>query len=205
MKTRILLTLILLSASVSGFCTTWTVTSSGFTFSPSTLTITLGDSVNFILGGTHNATEVSQATWNANGATALPGGFATPFAGGIVTPAFLTAGTHYYVCTMHASGGMKGTITVNNPAGVSAVEFQSNVFLFPNPSNGKFHLTIGNASIVKEYNLEILDLQGQAVYNASSLASGTPVEIDLADLAKGIYLVRISGESEIYSSKIIIQ
>src|SRR2546426_323217 len=113
MKTITLLVAIVL-CSFFGFATNWTVsaTNSQFTFTPSALTIASGDSVQFVLGSIHNAVEVSQATWNANGTTALAGGFSVPFGGGLVLPAQLPLGIHYYVCTNHASMGMKGTITV---------------------------------------------------------------------------------------------
>jgi plastocyanin len=57
---------------------THTILNSGFSFSPSTLTINLGDTVKFVLASIHNAREVSQTTWNANGTTSN-GGFETPF------------------------------------------------------------------------------------------------------------------------------
>ena len=119
MKFRLLLFTLLLSAGFSGFCTTWTIGFSGNTFTPSSITITFGDTVNFALNSTHNAVEVSQTTWIANGTTPLAGGFQVPLGGGSVFPAQLGVGTHYYVCTPHASLGMKGTITVqacNPPA-----------------------------------------------------------------------------------------
>ncbi len=87
------------------------ILSSGFTFSPSSITITSGDTVVFTISLSHNAVEVSQATWDVNGTTPLGGGFSVPFGGGSVV---LTAvGTRRYVCTNHAGSGMKGTITVN--------------------------------------------------------------------------------------------
>src|SRR5436190_1268984 len=113
MKKLILLTVICLY-SFSGFCVTWTISATGaqMTFNPATLTVGTGDSINFSLASVHNAVEVSQATWNANGTTALPGGFSVPFGGGMARPPQLSAGIHYYVCQAHASSGMKGTITV---------------------------------------------------------------------------------------------
>ncbi len=114
MKRKSILSLLLFSKSLIGFCTVWTVNNSGSTFSPATLTISPGDSVNFILASIHNAVEVDQSTWNSNGSAALSGGFQTPFSGGMVLPAQLATGTHYYVCTNHVSGGMKGTIIVLN-------------------------------------------------------------------------------------------
>jgi plastocyanin len=103
--------------------TTYNVTNAGFTFSPATLTINIGDEVNFDLGVDHNAVEVSKATWDVNGFTSN-GGFATPLGGGQVT--FLQPGTYYYVCVPHASLSMKGTIVVNTITGIN------------NPSNDFF-------------------------------------------------------------------
>ncbi|HLF13400.1 MAG TPA: plastocyanin/azurin family copper-binding protein [Bacteroidota bacterium] len=88
-----------------------TVTTSGFTFSPATLTITDGDTVVFVLSGIHDAMEVSQATWNVNGSTPLAGGFSVPFGGGEIVPS--GTGTHYYVCENHVLSGMKGRIIVD--------------------------------------------------------------------------------------------
>lgn len=112
MKSKILLTLILLSLSLTGFSTVWTVTNSGNTFSPANTTVTVGDTVNFTIATMHDVIEVTQATWNANGNTPLSGGFQTPFGGGMVYSATLTVGTHYFVCSPHAYLGMKGTIIV---------------------------------------------------------------------------------------------
>jgi plastocyanin len=81
-------------------------------FSPSDLTINLGDTVYFENLGSHNAVEVSEETYNSDG-TASNGGFELYSDGYIV---FEEVGTHYYVCTPHVLMGMKGTITVQgNP------------------------------------------------------------------------------------------
>lgn len=93
-----------------GFGTTHTISSVGLTFSPSTITITAGDTVIFALTSIHDAVEVSQATWNANQIT-RNGGFTVPFGGGSTILTVL--GTHYYVCENHGPMGMKGIITVN--------------------------------------------------------------------------------------------
>ncbi len=90
--------------------TEYVVNNQGFIFAPADLTIAVGDTVNWTIGSIHNVLEVSQATYNTNGNTALPGGFSTPFGGGKV--GFSAPGTYYYVCDPHASLEMKGTITV---------------------------------------------------------------------------------------------
>lgn len=110
MNTRILLALALLLQGAYSFAAVTSISNSGFTFTPASVTITAGDTVVFAIGGTHNAIEVDQSTYNANGNTPLGGGFTVPFGGGMLTG--LSVGTHYYVCGNHFSMGMKGIIIV---------------------------------------------------------------------------------------------
>ena len=90
--------------------TTWEVTTPGMMFAPADLTIAAGDTVRFIMGGSHNATEVSSETYEARGTTPLPGGFFVDY-GATEEVRFDEVGVHYYVCTPHVPG-MIGTITV---------------------------------------------------------------------------------------------
>ena len=57
-----LLFFLLFTMGIASFGKTWIITNSGFTFSPSTLTITVGDSVNFNINSIHIVQEVSQST-----------------------------------------------------------------------------------------------------------------------------------------------
>ncbi|MFZ4399768.1 MAG: T9SS type A sorting domain-containing protein [Bacteroidales bacterium] len=130
MKTKIILSFLLLLMSVSGFSTVWTVNNVGTSFSPATITINTGDSVNFSIDASHNALEVSLTTWNADDNTPLTGGFETNYGGGLVLPSNLTTGTHYYVCSPHASMGMKGIIIVQNcslPAQPTAINGSASI------------------------------------------------------------------------------
>ena len=77
-------------------------------FSPSELTITIGDTVFFSNLTNHNAVEVSEDTYDNNGIESN-GGFELYSDYYIVLD---EVGTHYYVCTPHVQMGMKGTITV---------------------------------------------------------------------------------------------
>jgi len=149
-----------LSSTVTGITacngTNWTVSAgpSDLVFSPASLTITLGDSVTFALASIHDAVEVSQADWNNNVNNPLAGGFAVAFGGGIVLPANLPVGTHYYICQAHISFGMKGTITVlpcgasyswTGPNGFTATT--QNTTVAGNASNsGTYTVTVTNSS-----------------------------------------------------------
>ncbi len=112
MKKSILLILGLFLAQLTGFAGTVTITNSGNTFTPSTLTVDINDDIFFDISSNHNAVEVSQTTYNANGNTPLPNGFSVPYGGGTIQASTLGAGDHYYVCTPHAGLGMKGTLTI---------------------------------------------------------------------------------------------
>ena len=202
MKTTFLTSLLLMSTFLTAFSATWTITNSGVTFTPSSVTIELGDSINFNISSMHNAAEVSQATWDANGNTPLPG-FSTPFGGGLVLPAKLTAGTHYYVCTPHASIGMKGIIIVQNTTDVSEVQQQTNISVYPNPSDGKFQLTFTSSQVSKNCNLEILDMQGNYIYQSDITQPKTAV--DLSYQPSGIYFARFFDGAAILTKKIVIQ
>jgi len=130
------LSILLFLFATPAFSTTHTITNSGSTFSPATITINLGDTVKFVLSSFHNAIEVSESTWNANGSTALANGFQTAFGGGTVLPDKLGLGTHWYVCTNHVGGGMKAKIIVQGctaPAQPTAIN--GNTSICANSSN----------------------------------------------------------------------
>jgi plastocyanin len=189
MKTKILLSFCLLLMSITGFSTKWTIINVGFTFSPSAVTISSGDSVNFTIGSSHNAVEVSEATWNANGNTALSGGFETPFGGGLVLPTQLAVGTHYYVCHPHASLGMKGTITVTASNGIADYQQAINFSVYPNPTNGLINIKERNNIPGSEY--RITDLSGRQV--TRGLLESNTTQVDMNQFSPGVYFIEIVG------------
>ena len=184
MKT-ILISLVLVLSATGAFCTSWTITNSGNTFTPSIITITVGDDVTFALASIHNAVEVNQATWNANGNTKLAGGFETAFGGGQVQSSQLGVGTHYYVCSPHASLGMKGTIVVQNVTGIEESTSPYDFSIFPNPSSISVTIKADEIGISSEY--YIADLTGKKV--ASGKLGDQITTIDLRHLTRGIYMV----------------
>jgi plastocyanin len=204
MKKSILL-LLLASSGIAGFSATFTINNSGIAFTPDAITINVGDNVNFSIGNSHNAVEVSQETWNSNGNTPLSGGFELSFGGGTVPSDKLTAGIHYYVCTPHAEFGMKGTITVLNTTGIAENKFINEISIYPNPSNGNFQLKLDNSHSAKEYDLGIYTLKGQKVYAKSGMQQQNSTNIEISDLPKGVYIVRLYGSKENIYRKIVVQ
>ncbi|MGA3013464.1 MAG: T9SS type A sorting domain-containing protein [Bacteroidales bacterium] len=189
MKTFILISLFVF-LSLAGFSTKWTVVNSGFTFSPATLTVNTTDSIQFNLANIHNAIEVSQATWNADGNTPLPGGFSLPFGGGLLLASSLSDGIHYYVCSVHASMGMKGTITVESSAGIAENPGLKKLSVYPNPANNSITISIGTDLIGS--NFIIADQTGKFVTSGKLITGITTIPVD--QLSSGIYFFEVAGQ-----------
>ena len=189
MKTFILISLFVF-LSLAGFSTKWVIVNSGFTFSPATLTVTTADSILFSVSNIHQPIEVSQATWNADGNTPLPGGFSLPFGGGLLLPSSLSVGIHYYVCSVHASMGMKGTITVESSAGIAENPGLKKLSVYPNPANNSITVSIETGLIGLNY--IIADQAGKLVKNGNLDAGITTVPID--QLSPGIYFFEVVGQ-----------
>jgi plastocyanin len=97
-----------------GTCySTYIITTIGTSFSPDTIICYVGDTINFILGQSHNAVEVSNSVWLSGGTTSN-GGFNVGLG---QTGQFIPtiAQSYYYVCQPHVSSGMKGVIIANTP------------------------------------------------------------------------------------------
>lgn len=197
MKNLSILTLLVLT-SFTGFCKTWTIVNNGMSFSPSNLTIAFGDSVNFNISGSHNAVEVSQSTYDVNGSTALLNGFQVPFNGGEVMPEKLGIGTHYYVCTPHATEGMKATITVIGITNITDNKLVQNISVFPNPTNDL--ITIKGSKNISGELYTVTDQSGKQVL--SGKLSNTNTTVDIRQLATGIYFFQI-GEQKRETFKIV--
>lgn len=199
--------LITLAANLS-FATTHTITNSGFTFTPTDLTINVGDTVNFVLDSIHQPREVSQATWNANGTTSN-GGFNLPLGGGTVV--ITQPGVHYYVCVPHASGGMKGTITANTltgiESGLSTIPANFNLMQnYPNPFNPG---TVIRYSLPRESNVSIKvhDITGKKVADLLETKQGAgmhELKFDAAGLSTGIYFYTIKAGTFTQTRKMIL-
>ena len=203
---KIILSLLLITVSLNGFSITWSIANSGFSFSPATLTINQGDEVNYVIASSHNAVEVSQAVWNANGNTSS-NGFLVPFGGGIVSAAQLTVGTHYYVCTPHASLGMKGKIIVQAPAGFEENKTQTDILIYPNPVID--HLNVQYNSLeTNVLEIKLFDLEGKMlkVLFAKTLVDGPFMKsYDLStETQPGVYFVQIVLGEKISFKKVVV-
>jgi plastocyanin len=102
----------------------YVITTNGMSFSADTIVCDVGDTIVFILGGYHNAVEVSDSTWLAGGTTSN-GGFNIGYGQiGMFIPD--DCHTFYYVCQPHVSLGMKGVIIAHHPPVFGCTDLNAN-------------------------------------------------------------------------------
>lgn len=173
---KLLLSIALLLAMCNIYATTWTVTNSGNSFTPDLITITQGDTVLFQLQGSHNAQEVDVNTYNSNGNSPIIG-FQTNFGGGQVTG--LTVGTHYYVCSPHASMGMKGRIIVLPPPTIIVPNVWINEMHYDNSGsdvNEGFEIAGPSGTDLSCYKIYLYNGSNGQVYDSLTLSGFLPFQ-----------------------------
>lgn len=203
---KIILLLFISAICLHGFSATVTINNSGLTFTPSNITIKQGDNVNFVIGASHNAVEVSQEVWNASGNSPVVG-FSVPFGGGMVPASQLPVGIHYYVCTPHASLGMKGIITVETLLSTEEIKGQNDILLYPNPVKDNINIEF-TAALSNELEIKLFDLRGQLVdvLLPKTVVSGLfsrsfPVE---KLTTSGVYIISFAVDGKLSYKRVVI-
>lgn len=173
--------------------TTHDVTVQSNSFTPSNLTIDVGDEVTWTnIGGNHNVNGTN-STYPDN-----PESFGNSVGSGwTFSHTFTIPGTYDYQCDPHVGFNMIGQITVVDIAsGLDEVELA--VFtLFPNPNNGQF--TIVNDGENGTYLIEMMDVTGKFVYSEQmQLNANEQTEINTDNVTTGVYLLKVTNTEENY-------
>jgi plastocyanin len=144
---------------LSAYSTTRTITASGFSFTPSSTTVNVGDTIKWQwLDGTHTTTSSSVPTgamsWNA------PLDVTHQTYIYVITQ----AGTYNYHCIPHQSFGMVGVITANpnaiQPIGTRVPDAYNLKQNFPNPFNPTTNIRFDIPKTVK-VNLSVYNIIGE--------------------------------------------
>ena len=199
--------LLLSILAISMKATSYTVSISGFAYSPSTLTVTVGDVVTISASGTHPLAEVSQTTWNANGTATLSTGFGTKTSNYTFT--ITSASDIYYVCTNHVSMGMKGMITVSSVGVKEQTNQISEINVFPNPAKNQFSVKF-NSSENGNVTAKLYSICGQEIesliVNKDFFVGTTTLNFDLQNhIPAGVYFVQLNYNSNKITKKLIIE
>jgi hypothetical protein len=108
-----------------------------------------------------------------------------------------------------AVDGVNGAYTstsgdVGSPGNQSAIGLDeliaTEITLYPNPSNGVFRVETGST---EETGIQIIDLNGALIY--SVISTDPAVQIDLSNLAAGVYLVKVNTGSEEVIRKMVLR
>jgi hypothetical protein len=87
--------------------------------------------------------------------------------------------------------------------GINEKTADTGLGIFPNPSTGVFYF---DAGLVKNaYVISVFDLFGNCLKIVDVANSRAIEPLDLSGFAQGIYLIRISSGSEVFTGKVIIQ
>jgi plastocyanin len=198
MKRNLILIALLSLSTMMAHATTYTVTTSGFTYTPDSIKAQVGDTIIFnVAFANHPTVEVDSATWAAKGGTALTGGFSAT-TGASMTVVLTKSGTHYYVCQFHVSSGMRGRILVRSKTTGLADEPETSkqVAVYPVPAMHTVHIAPVSSSA---YTYTMTNLMGQTVLSDLSAATGIRT-IDVAILPSGMYILSTTSVDGLTSS-----
>ena len=198
-----LLTALFLAAP-AGAQVTHVVMVSGTAFTPSTLTVEAGDTVEWQnTSGCHNVAETTPSG---------PAGFgsgAVACAPWTYSFTFTAAGEYDYRCDDHFTFGMIGSVTVMPSTAVeSQPETVVQLELTPNPFSDRLVLNL-ELDRDADVSVVVLDLAGRelAVLHDGGVAAGRPLEAVWAPAAStpaGAYVVRIVGDTFTDSRRVVL-
>jgi hypothetical protein len=89
--------------------------------------------------------------------------------------------------------------------GQDDIDKRAAISLFPNPSTGSFTLEF-KAIQAQKANLTVVDLTGKVIFtqSLSDLNNGSQQNIELGEVASGVYIVQVQTEKGVYQQKITI-
>jgi len=181
-----------------------TITQSGLTFSPASVSVNVGDVIHWVwTGGTHNTT--------SNAATIPVGAavWAAPLTAGSPTFDYTVevAGTYGYGCTFHADMGMVGVFTAASGTQVEPVLTAVSDFTVGVDYNSHtLHVKVENFSNAHT-TLKMMDITGRTVANLMDGELGTGEQLyhfDVAAHTAGIYFVRMEQNGKVTTRKVLL-
>ena len=177
--------------------TTHTVNAGSYYYTPTNLTVQVGDSVIWINdGGLHdvngNTNSITNQSFNN------PVTFDSPSinsVGAIIFAyKFTVTGTYNYDCSVgsHAANGMIGSVIVTDPS-TNINTTGTNYLIYPNPTSDYVYLS----GIIGISYSKIYDITGKLLQSTSEK------KIDLSSYPNGIYIVNIRSNNKAITHSII--
>ena len=99
----------------------------------------------------------------------------------------------------HTVFGPNGNIN-----GITTNSVEDAFDIYPNPSQGQF-IFESKLSGTTSLNIELFSIKGERVYSNSNVKPVSLTKIDLPNLSKGVYLLKVNSESNVYTKQIVIE
>ncbi len=87
-------------------------------------------------------------------------------------------------------------------AGNLAMEYE----LYPNPTDGLVNITFNNIKDVESFDISVIDINGRVLRRVSNnyASEGDIITLDLSDLAKGVYNLRINSSNGFSVKRVVL-
>jgi plastocyanin len=185
----------------AALATTHIINQSSFTFSPATVNVSVGDTVQWVWSsGTHTTTSVSipsgAMSWNSPLSSS-----STSFSYKVEV-----AGNYGYKCTPHASMGMVGAFVATAASSVNDVQAPEVVVASFNSESDLLNVRIANSKS-NTLQVDVFDFSGRHIAQLYSGPIATEFEMasPIDNATRGINFVRITLNGRAITKKIVIQ
>lgn len=111
----------------------------------------------------------------------------------------------YYVNVIDINGcSGSDTLTVTFNTDINDLVNNCNIFIYPNPNNGKFSVVI-NSNKTQSVVLELYDINARVIYKKHIYGLTTfNQSLDISELSKGIYYLRVKTNDNVEVKKVVI-
>lgn len=92
-------------------------------------------------------------------------------------------------------------VTFTESTGVNSEHAESVSLIYPNPTNGKLHIENPSA---ESFSYEIYTINGTLVVGRHHV-TGSTIEVDMSDLASGMYFVQVHTADRSETHKIVLK
>jgi hypothetical protein len=89
-------------------------------------------------------------------------------------------------------------------AGIAETDVQTQIVCYPNPSRGKFTVSVKGLSW-KGSTITIYNTFGESINPVAIKMQHETLDIDISDAPKGLYFVRISKQEKTIGTKLILE
>ena len=180
------------------------VTAAGVTFTPTNVTIDVGDTVRWTnTSGTHNVNGTT-VTFPGN-----PESFGNALGTGwVFTYVFNTAGSYDYQCDAHVTAGMTGTVTVVSASDIrddvaTSNKVVSKIYPIPSSEFVVIELTQEVLSANTKLMAVVYDLMGKEIMRSESITDAK-ITLNTVGWPNSSYVLHLMSDSKVLATEQII-